>query len=354
MMILDRYLARAIMQASLMVLFMLLAIDIAFAFLSELGDVGTGDYGLADAVWYIVLTIPGRCYVLFSTAVLLGSLVGLGALANHSELIVMRAAGISNRRILWSAAVVGILLSLVMLVIGEGIAPVSEQAAQQLRADRLAKRVSLQGETGLWVRNANRYVNVKRLLPGKHLQDVTIYDFSAPAAMVATRARAGRFLDGVWVLQDVERSVINDEGVQLEKIDYESWENLVDPNLFDVLLVNPDSLSVLDLRSYVNHLQDNELNSRRYELAFWRKLVAPLTTLVMLLIALPFVFGDHRSAGAGQRLLIGSLIGIVYFLADRLFAHIGLIYGGTSPLISALLPPLAFALLAVVLLRRVV
>ena len=354
MTLLDRYLARAILQAALLVLFMLLAIDTAFAFFAELDDVGKGDYSLTDALRYIALTVPRRCYVLFPTSVLLGSLVGLGSLANHSELIVMRAAGVSKRRILWSTVLVGIGLSVLMLGFGEGIAASSEQHAQRLRADQVAGRVSLQGEDGLWVRNANRYVNVKQLLPGMHLQDVTIYDFSTAQDMVATRARTGQYENGLWVLHDIQRSRVSDEGVKLERVPRETWTTLVDPTLFDVLLVNPDSLSIVDLRRYISHLQGNELDARRYELAFWRKLSAPMTTLVMLMIALPFVFGDHRSTGAGQRLLIGSMIGIVYFLADRLFAHIGLIYGGASPLISAFLPPLVFAALAVFLMRRVV
>lgn len=352
--LLDRYLAWAILQASLLVLFMLLAIDTAFAFLSELDDVGKGDYDLAHAVSYIALTVPRRCYVLFPTAVLLGSLVGLGALANNSELIVMRAAGVSKRRILLSTVMAGIVLSLLMLAFGEGIAPLSEQKAQRLRADKVAGRVSLQGEDGLWVRNANRYVNVKRLLPGMHLQDVTIYDFSKGQDMVATRARTGRFQNGVWVLHDVHRSRISNSGVKLERLPRETWATLVDPTLLDVLLVKPDTLSIFDLHSYVLHLRGNELDARRYELAFWRKLAAPLTTLIMLLIALPFVFGNHRASGAGQRLLIGSLIGIVYFLSDRLFAHVGLIYADASPFMSAFFPPLAFATVAFFLLRRVI
>ncbi len=352
MTLLDRYIARAIVQASLLVLFMLLAIDTAFAFLSELGDVGHGDYALADAASYIALTIPRRCYVLFPTAVLLGSLVGLGTLAANNELIVMRAAGLSHRRILLAAAGLGVLLSAATLTFGEWVVPPSEQRAQHLRAQRLAGRVSLQGLDGLWVRNAKRYVNVKQLLPGMHLEGVTVYDFAVPEAMVATRARSGRFVEGVWVLQDIERSRITDQGVRVERVGREQWTTLVDPALFDILLVKPDSLSIVDLRSYIDHLQSNDLDARRYELEFWRKLVAPLTTLIMLLIALPFVFGDNRSAGAGQRLLIGSLIGIVYFLVDRLSAHAGLIYSDASPLVSAFLPPLVFASVATVLLRR--
>ncbi len=156
------------------------------------------------------------------------------------------------------------------------------------------------------------------------------------------------------MLRDIERSRVSGDGVQLESIARESWPTLVDPTLFDVLLVNPDSLSIFDLGSYINHLQSNDLDAQRYELAFWRKLATPITTLIMLMIALPFVFDDHRSTGAGQRLLIGSLIGIVYFLVDRLFASVGMIYGGASPLISAFLPPLAFAVVAVFLLRRIV
>ncbi len=352
MTILDRYLARAIVAATLIVLLLLVSIDAAFALLAELDEVGRGDYDFAAAAWYVTLTLPRRIYALFPTSVLLGALIGLGALATNSELVVMRAAGVSERRILFAALQTGLLLSLATLVMGEWAAPPSEQRAQQLRAGRLSGEMAVRGEDGLWVRDGARYINVKQLLPGLHLRGISVYELDARGALTATSASSGSYDGKRWLLRDVKRSTVDGDSVAVAGHGEEVWEHLVDPSLFDILLVRPDSLSLLDLRRYVTHLKGNDLDAGRYELALWRKLASPLTTLMMLLIALPFVFGNNRSLGGGHRLLIGSLIGIGYFLIERLISHMGLIYAAVPPVLSAFLPPLAFALVVVALLRR--
>jgi len=95
---LDRYLGRSILSTSLLVLVTLIALAGVFAFIAELEDVGKGHYTPGVAAQYVLLTLPGVGYLLFAPAVLLGSLLGLGALATNSELTVMRAAGVSVAR----------------------------------------------------------------------------------------------------------------------------------------------------------------------------------------------------------------------------------------------------------------
>ena len=70
----------------------------------------------AHALQYIFLTLPSKAYLLFAPAVLLGSLLGLGAMASNSELTVMRAAGISNGRIIRAVLMTGVALMLLNCV----------------------------------------------------------------------------------------------------------------------------------------------------------------------------------------------------------------------------------------------
>ena len=95
MSLLARYIGRTVFLNTLLVLLVLVSISSLFSFIGELDDVGKGDYTVKTALIYILLGMPGIAYELFPSSVLLGSLLGLGAMASHSELTVMRSAGIS-------------------------------------------------------------------------------------------------------------------------------------------------------------------------------------------------------------------------------------------------------------------
>ena len=99
MRILDRYIAQTVISGTLMTLMVLGALLAFVDFVGEIDDVGKGQYGVTEAALYVLLSLPKRLYELFPTAVLLGSLLGLGTLAGNSELIVVRASGVSIFRI---------------------------------------------------------------------------------------------------------------------------------------------------------------------------------------------------------------------------------------------------------------
>jgi lipopolysaccharide export system permease protein len=80
--------------------------------------------------------------------------------------------------------------------------------------------------------------------------------------------------------------------------------------------------------------------------------VAPLGTLVMLLLSVPFVFGSRRSVGIGQRMFAGILHGTLFFLLNRLLAYVAVVYH-VNPLLAAALPAVAFLVAGGVFLRRV-
>ncbi|MDQ7075694.1 MAG: LPS export ABC transporter permease LptG [Gammaproteobacteria bacterium] len=351
-MILDRYIARAVIAGSLMVLLLITSVDAVFALINELSSVGKQDYDLTHAALYIVYTIPRRMHDYFASSVLIGSLLSLGAMAANSELIVMRSAGVSPKRIIRSVLQVGLLLAVMMAVIGEWLAPVGDRRAEELRSTALEKRVSLTGANGLWVKDGGRYINVRTVLPDLHLRGVTIYEFDGLVLRFSLSAVSAYYETDHWLLKGLRYSYFNEDRVEIKRLKQQQWPYLINVDLFNVLSVQPESMSARELYNYIEYLRNNELDASRYELAFWSSLLAPLSALVMLLLAMPFVFGSLRSSGAGQKILLGTLIGVGYFLLARLFGHLGLVYG-LSPFISAVLPLLLFLGAGVYLLRRV-
>ncbi len=370
---LDRYIGRSILVTSLIVLLTLISLASIFAFIAELDDVGKGSYTLGRAAQYIFLTIPGKAYLLFAPAVLLGSLLGLGALASNSELTVMRAAGISSARIIRAVLITGVGLMLLIALVGETVMPKAEQIAEELRLTALEKRLSVKGSRGLWLKSADRYVNIGTVMPDFTLIDVTVHEFKSNKIVLALRAARARPVGDDWELYDTSLTRFIDNTTLHEQIDSIVWSDfirrhsvanaenrvkktntaLVSSDVLKSISVSPESLSAMDLYEQVRYLNDNQLDSRRIELAFWVKVASPLATLVMLMLSLPFVFASQRSGGAGQKIFIGILLGIAYTLLNRLLTQLGLA-NGLAPLLSALLPLLAFLVVALIGIKRTV
>ncbi len=351
--ILDLYIARTVIGGTLLALLMLTALDVVFSFIGELNDIGRGDYGLIQALVYTALTIPRRLYDLFPSAVLLGALLGLGGLAAHSELIALRAAGISIRRIVRSALQAGVIMLLAAVLLGELVAPASEARAQSLRTFSHSEQMSM-GFGGLWARDENRYLNVSMVMTGPRLVDLRVYEFDPQGRLSrATQAESARYVDGQWQVEGIAHSHISHtDGVRSEWVAEETWPRLLAPELFAVIVIEPQQMSALTLLSYIRYLQDNALDAAPYELAFWNRVILPLSSLVMLLLAMPFVFGSLRSGSAGQRLFIGIVVGAGFHLLNRTLNHLGLIYG-LPPLLSAALPTLLFLAVGLWALQRI-
>lgn len=351
--LITRYVARSVIGGSLLVLAVLVILKSLFAITSEIGSTGQGDYGLAEAALYVLLTTPAAIYELFPAAVAIGGVVALGALAGNSELVVMRASGISTARVVGMVMQGGIVLMLGIVAVGELVAPPSQQYAERMRSSAIAGQSEVRGADGLWVRDRDRFINVGQVLPGYVLRDVRVFEFdqrSLVRSLHAERAHYERRHER-WRLFGITSTLVDGERVSTDHAGERVWQRLVPPDLFSVLTVSPDTLPGWRLYSYVDYLRDNELESARFALAFWNKIATPVSTLVMLLIALPIVFGPVRAAGVGQRIFVGSVVGVSYLLVAELFSHIGIVYGVPAPL-AVLAPPTLFAVAGALLMRR--
>lgn len=353
MKILDRYLGVTVAASTLMVMMVLLGLFFFLDFVDQFGDVGTGNYGVAQALQYILLIQPRHVYELFPLAALLGSLIGLGWLASNSELIAMRGAGLSLVQISLAVMKVGAGMVLAVVLIGEYVVPSTEQYAQSNRSIALKDRISLQTTEGFWTRDGQSFINIRTVLPGNELRYINVYEFDDQHRLrVNTHAKAAHYEGGKWVLEGVVQSHISDEKVVTQRIARAVWDSLLNPDLINIVAITPEQLSAWELHTYINYLRDNGQNTKRYELAFWTKITWPLMTAVMVFLAIPFVFGSLRTAGVGQRILVGSLLGIGFYITKQMFGQTSLIYG-FDPIVGVFLPVAAFFALSIMLMRRV-
>lgn len=344
MRLIDRYIGTTVAVSTLTVMGVLLALMMFAGFVNELDRVGSGDYGLTQAGKFVLLSLPRTAYELFPSAALLGSLLGLGMLSGNRELVMIRAAGVSLARLVWSVMKVGLLLMIIAIVLGEYVAPISEKIAQGIRAQALTKQVTLSTKTGLWVRDNDNFINIRTVLLGGRVSDVTIYQFDDKRNLKAIiHARAAAYENNQWVLRGVSSNHIGLDGVTAAHVDRMVWKSLLNPELFDVVSVAPEDLSVSGLYQYISYLHENGLSARRYQLAFWQKLMSPLATGVMLLMAIPFVLGPMRLASMGQRILVGVLLGMGFRLVNEAMGQSALVYHLNLALFTTLPTALFFA-----------
>ncbi|MGD2159728.1 MAG: LPS export ABC transporter permease LptG [Gammaproteobacteria bacterium] len=352
-MILDRYISRAIIAGTMMSLFVFGSLFAFISFVSELQQVGTNNYGTLQALIFVLLNLPQLLYQVFPSAMLLGGLLSLGALASSSELIVMRAAGISISRITASVLRAGLLLIIIVVLLGEFLAPLSISTAKTMRAEAIEGRVLTGNRKGLWSKYGNNFVYIGTVLPDVQLRNVIVYELDDQHRLKKTTfARQAHYEDGYWHLKRVTSSIIGEASVKSIYNKAEKWPAMVSTNLFKVLNLEPEDMSAGELWQYSSYLDDNELESGSFWLAFWIKVFTPLTSVGMLMISVPLVLTTgSRSGGAGQRILIGVMIGVAFYVLNRVVNQMGIIYGIT-PVLSAGLPSIMVIAAAVLLIRK--
>jgi lipopolysaccharide export system permease protein len=349
--LLDRYIATRLLVATALVLAVLLALMMFFVVVDSLGDYGQANFKLYQLVRYTLLSQPRRVYEIFPVATLIGTLLGLSALAVNAELVAMRAAGVSVSRIVFSAMKVGLLLAIVATALGEFVVPATENQAQVGRATALARGLQKKG-SGLWLRDQNNFVNIREVLPDSTLLQVTIYSFTEDMQLRSqTRAERAVFEGDGWRLEEVRASVVSDRGIKVRRVDKELWPTSLTRDVVGVFAVKPEGLSILHLVRYIDHLRNNAQSTELYRLTLWQKLLMPIAVMVMVLLATPFTFAPIRGGGLSRRIFGGIVLGLAFVLATRLFGHFGLLYG-LSPFFGAVLPILLFLGGALVMLRR--
>jgi len=352
MKLLDRYIAGVVISGTAVALLVIMGLNVFFEVIRQIDDVGEGTFTLVTMLQYVALTLPRSLYELFPTAALLGGLTGLGALSVNSELVAMRACGFKIWRIVRSVMQAGLLMMVVVVAIGEFIAPTAEQFAQQMRAFALDKRIDFMGTFGLWVRDESRYIFAKKVISKDSLADLSVFEFDDKRRLVkSTHVNTARYKDGEWVLRDVRQSIISEDQVTTRNEERLAWPSLLTPELIGIVVLKPDNMSIPDIQQFIGYLEENGLDSQQYRYAYWKRFMTPLSALVLLFIAVPFVFGSQRSTGNAQRIFVGVLAGFGFYMLSQVSGQIGMVYG-INPLVASLTPTLVVLLLGLNALRR--
>lgn len=363
MSLLDRYIVRTILGAVLLVMSVVLVLGALVVFIDQQDDIGVGHYTAISALWFTLLNLPQQAYELLPITALIGSLLGLGSLARGSELVVVRATGVSVMRIAGAAAMAGVLLVGLELLLGEVLAPPLQEAAKEQKAFSKFNDISFGGGSGAWVRDGNLILNVARQSGQRQFGGMQVFELSADHRLLAIghAARATAEANRKWLLSDYTESRFTGDGrssgsastvrVVAQPSGQRVLESNVTAGFLGLAVEDPGQLTSRSLLRLIRYLQANSLNAREYLFAFSSRIARTVAILFSVLLAVPFVLGSLRSAGAGTRTMLGLALGIVLFLLQRLIES-GTIVFDLNPVVLAWLPTALLAAVTLLLLSR--
>jgi lipopolysaccharide export system permease protein len=355
MTLLRGYLVMAVFRGVATVLGVLVVVTSAIELVGQLNDVGTGNYDLQAALTFIGLRVPRTIFNTLPIAALIGGLLSLGNLAVHRELVVMRASGVSSWQLLSAVGLAGFALAVLMVLLGESLAPSLGAYASEMRTSALHEDFDLADGQATWLRDGDRVVSLRRQAGDLGYGGGVLLFELGPEQSLEEIARADSAdLDPAnrWILANYAETSFTPEGVAVRS-ERESTEAYgINPDLLALSVVREDLLDTPSLVRYIGYLRANDLDAHRYLVAYWSRIASVVSVVVMTVLALPFVFGSLRSAGAGARLLVGLIVGLSYYVSVEVLTSAGDVYR-LDPLVIAWAPTAVLVLVTAVAFARI-
>lgn len=352
--ILDRYIGKVVVTMVLYCTIGLVALSSLIKFVDQLRNVGRGSYDMLAALICVAYTVPGQIVMFFPLGVLLGTVLALGSLASTSELIVMQSLAKSRLSIVWSACKAVIPLLIGVMLIAEFVAPMAELESENYYTRSVTNGKVSVTNSGIWFKEGTDFININQVLTDGTLKYIRRYTFSQERPRVLERidiANEGRWVRDKWLMKDVTSTYYTTKKISTTQTSQMQWDILLSPDKLGAVGVDAADLSIRDLYGYISYMKSNGQKVDKYVLAFYRKLISPLMTLVVLLLAASTIFGPLRSASMGARVVVGIVVGFAFYATNEILAPFTIFYG-VPAIIGALLPTLVVLVIAIYLLRR--
>lgn len=350
MRLLNRYIREAVVSATVLVVLILLGIEIFMEFVSQLSKIGSAQYGLGQAFLYVLYQLPSYLYQLFPISGFLGCLIGLGRLASSSQLIIMQASGVSVVNIVVSVVKAALFMILIVTFIGEFVAPQLELKGAQMRSLALSQAVGYQKPGGIWLRDSNSFIHIGSIESEHKISNISRFQFYKHRLLSASFAPEGRYLAGTWVLYRVKQSLFTANQIKKVELSQLPLEIVFNPRQLDQDRKTVYEQSIIDLYHTIQYRIKAKLQDSSFVFSFWQRIIQPFATIVMICLGIPFIFGSLRQVSMGFRVFIGAIIGFTFYMLNQFFGPFAVVYQ-LSPLLSALMPTVLFAIACVILFR---
>jgi lipopolysaccharide export system permease protein len=355
MTLLRTYIVLAVLRGVATVMAVLITVTCVIEFVGQLNDVGTGDYGLQAALIYIALRVPGRIFTTLPIGALIGALLSLGNLAVHRELVVMRASGVSSLQLLSAVGLAGLVLAVLTVLLGESVGPSLSAYASEMRTRAMHEEIAVGDGQATWLREGDRIVALRRQAGDLgYGGGVLLFELGPNQSLKEVASADSADLDAAnrWVLTNYAETSFGEGGVSVRTDRQTSEAHGLNSDLLELSVVRADLLDTPSLVRYISYLRANGLDDHRYLVAYWSRLASVFSVVVMAVLALPFVFGGLRSAGAGARLLVGLIIGLTYYVVGQVLTSGGEVYR-LDPVVIAWAPTALLVLVTGIAFTRI-
>lgn len=354
MRVLSRYIIRAVLGYTALVMAVLLILIGLYLFLTQTDELGTGRYGVFDALIVVACRLPQQAFTLLPIGALMGSLLALGNLARASELIVMRVSGVSVFRLAGWVAMAGAVLTVITWFVGDFVAPPAERFAEQYKTLAKTNQYSALGSENLWAKDGDVFLSVQKQSDANVLNGIYVLRFDAQRRLQSVgRADSAELGDGQsWRLRRYVETRFEGDRVVTTTQPVLSLQTRLSAEFLGAAVADPETLTGAALLKYIRFLNANQLESTEYQTAFWTRVARTCTLLVIVILAVPFSFGPMRSTGMGARMVVGILVGASFVLLAKLLANGGAVYG-LHPLAIAWGPTAVLALVTAIAIARV-
>jgi lipopolysaccharide export system permease protein len=323
--VLDRYIMRNFLLGMFPVMLLLLVLFSFMALAEELEDVGQGLFTQFDAFMVVLYTAPRRIVDMLPVTTLVGGLMGLGVMASHQELLAARVAGMSQPRMALPILVLTVGLVLIVLLMQSFLIPFSERTANRLRAHALVETDVHTGKNvEFWTRSGNNYVRVNDVRLGRLPNDIEIYATDAMGRFKRLIEARSAIITGDddWLLRDLTETTIDGLQVHVEQHAEMAWPGLLRSEQAAILVLPLEALAPLDLSRLIEFQRENGLDSHRHRMVWWQQISITLAVIGMGLLALPLLMGSTRSISASQRVVLGGVVGIGFYLLQQISGHL--------------------------------
>jgi lipopolysaccharide export system permease protein len=351
--LIDRYLGKTILHTIFLVLFATAGIEFFILMIGELGDIGHNHYTLFSALFYVFLNLPEQIYQLFPMAGLLGMLMAFGLLANHSELVILQSSGMSPLRITAAALKTIILLLIIVSFLGEVVAPKATTYANNFKDKLLQSNKSKNGVAyDLWLHLQNNFVHIHEIDAQNNLSGISWYQFDDQNNLLQTTlANSAKYQNDQWIGYQIKQTLLTGEKTLVQQKENILLPLTMTPKVLLDMTENPNDLSLGALHQSLEFHTHSHSESQAFQFAFWRRIIQPLAALVMMLLAIPFIFGPLRRASNSLRMVIGIAVGFCFYYANQFFGPVVLLLHW-PPLIGAVLPTALFGAIGITMLYK--
>ena len=323
MTILDRYITSQANRTIGFVVTALLCLISLFTLLDELGERQEG-YGLLAAGSYVLKTMPRRLDEILVYGLFLGYLITLGRLAETNELTICRVCGMSPWRLCRSLTPSMLLWMVLSLTVSEYVAPGSERIAEMDKMKAQYGERAFHQKDNLWLRDQNLFMRVRAIDDTGKIWGIEQYWLNQDGVLVEViHAQSGIYApdEAAWHLDSVTRKHLGTGGAEQHYLAQWNWESRLTPSLLAAqAYLKPHKMSLRALHQQIGFARDQNAGVSEYEIAFWSRVLKPLTFIGMTLFALGVVLGPLRQVTMGLRLTFGIFAGLGFKYLQDLFA----------------------------------